>query len=341
MEFAAHLLISTEAMVANWRLLAEAGAGTTCGAAIKANGYGLGAHAVMDALWRAGAREFFVASWAEAAALGSLPQGARLAVFHGITPAEMGVALWLGPQVRPVLNTPAQVALWRTTGRSADVMVETGMNRLGLSDLSVLAGLEIDTLHGHLACADTPDHPMNAAQLAAFRAAAETLPAARRALANSAGIGLGADYHFDVTRPGIGLYGGGPSAARAQLAPVVAIKAPVLQCRDVAAGATIGYGAAYVAPRPMRVAVAALGYGDGYPRGLTGHGAAHINGVRCPLVGRVSMDLTMFDVTDAGAVEEGDWLSIDFDLAASAAALGRTEYELLTGLGHRYARIYQ
>lgn len=341
MEFAPHLLVDTEALAGNWRRLARASGRARCGAAIKADGYGLGAHGVLDALFAAGAREFFVASWAEAAALGTLPEGARLAVFHGVTPAEMETALWLSPQVRPVLNTPAQVALWRETGRSADVMVDTGMNRLGLTDLSVLAGFPLDTLHSHLACADTPSHPLNTAQLTAFRAAASSLPSVPLALANSAGIALGPDYHLDLTRPGIGLYGAGPSAERDQLEPVFAIKAPVLQLREVPAGHAIGYGAAYAAPRPMRVAVAALGYADGYPRGLTGHGAAIHEGVRCPLVGRVSMDLTMFDVSDAPQIAEGDWLAIDFDLAAAAAALGRAEYELLTGLGHRYARVYR
>lgn len=345
MEFASRLLVSLEAVVANWRLLARASGAATCGAAIKANGYGLGARPVMEALWRAGARDFFVASWAEAAALGPLPDGARLAVFHGVTPGEMAVAVRLatemGPMVRPVLNSAAQVALWRETGFPADAMVETGMNRLGLSELSVLDGMSVDTLHGHLACADVPGHPMNGAQLAAFRDAAGVVKAGRRALANSPGIGLGADYHFDLTRPGIGIYGGGPSAERVHLRSVVAIQAPVLQVRDVPAGGAVGYGASFVAARPTRVAVAALGYADGYPRALAGHGFAQVNGARCPLIGRVSMDLTAFDVTDAGGVAEGDWLAVDFDVGRVAAALGRAEYELLTGLGHRYARVYR
>jgi len=243
------------------------------------------------------------------------------------------------------LNTAAQVALWRETGRAADVMVETAMNRLGLSDLSVLDGMVVDTLHSHLACADVAEHPLNAAQLAAFCGAADALAGlgvrvGRRALANSPGIGLGADYHFDLTRPGIGIYGAGPSAMRERLAPVVAIEAPVLQVRDVPVGGSVGYGATFVAARPTRVAVTALGYADGYPRALAGHGFATVNGVRCPLIGRVSMDLTAFDVSDAGEVAEGDWLAVDFDVARVAAALGRAEYELLTGLGHRYVRVY-
>ncbi len=338
MAFAARLLISLEAVVANWRLLAAASGRATAGAAIKADGYGLGARQVLDALSHAGARDFFVASWAEAAALGPLPGGAQLAVLHGITPAEMPLAQALAPDVRPVLNTPAQVALWRQTGRPADAMVDTGINRLGLADVSLLEGMPIDTLHSHLACAETPAHALNRAQLAAFHAVPS--PAKRRALANSAGIALGADWHFDLTRPGIGLYGGGPSAARDQLHPVIAIEAPVLQLRDVPAGSSVGYGASFVATRPTRVAITALGYADGYPRAMATHGAARAAGVPCPLIGRVSMDLTAFDVTDAPPLAEGDWLTVDFDVGAAAAQAGRAEYELLTGLGHRYARVY-
>jgi alanine racemase len=338
MVFAARLSVSLEAVVANWRLLAAASGAATTGAAIKADGYGVGARPVMEALSKAGARDFFVASWAEAAALGPLPEGVKLAVLHGITPAEMKTAHALGPNVWPVLNTPSQVALWRQTGRPADAMIDTGMNRLGLADAALLDGLKIGTLHSHLACAEDPGHPMNRAQLAAFHAVPS--PAARRALANSAGIALGPDWHFDLTRPGIGLYGGGPSAARDRLRPVVAIEAPILQLRDVPVGATVGYGASFVASRPTRVAITALGYADGYPRALATHGGARAAGMACPLIGRVSMDLTAFDVTDAPPLAEGDWLAVDFDVGAAAAQSNRAEYELLTGLGHRYARVY-
>lgn len=339
MSFAARLLVSLEALVENWRLLAAASGQATAGAAIKADGYGLGARAVMGALSKAGARDFFVANWAEAAALGPLPHGVRVAVLHGIAPAEMGIANEIGPMVRPVLNTPAQAALWRQTGKVADAMFETGMNRLGLTDASMLDDMKIDTLHSHLACADLPAHPLNLSQLHAFCAIA--YPSQRRALANSAGIALGPDWHFNLTRPGIGIYGGGPSAERARLRPVVAIEVPILQMRDVPVGGCVGYGASFVAKRPTRVAVTALGYADGYPRAFAGQGRATVGGMICPLVGRVSMDLTAFDVTDAPPLAEGDWLAVNFDLTESAAQTGRTEYELLTGLGSRYVRIYR
>ena len=330
------LTIDLAALVANWRTLARASGSATCGAAVKADSYGLGASRVVDALARAGCRDFFVASWAEATALGALPGGARLAVLHGVQDGEMATAL--ASDAVPVLCTPAQIAAWRAaTTRPCDVMVDTGMNRLGLArgDLGLLDGLAIDTLHSHLACAETPDDPMNARQLAAFREIAATVPARRTSLANTAGVMLGPDYAFGLTRPGIGLYGG-----EAGLASVVGIAARVVQVCDVAAGDTVGYGATWTAPRPTRVAVLNLGYADGYPCAMSGGGRVFAGGVACPVVGRVSMDLVAVDVTGAD-VTEGAWLRVDFDLARAAAASGRSQYELLTGLGHRYARVYQ
>ena len=337
------LAVDLAALTANWQRFARASGAAACGAAIKANGYGLGARPVMDALAAAGCRDFFVAHWAEAAALGPLPHGVRLAVLHGAGPGELPAAL-ASPAV-PVLCTPAQVQAWKTTGRPCDVMIDTGMNRLGLSPAEALSGLldglALHTLHSHLACGDEPGHPLNAAQRSAFAAVAAHFPTVRHALANSAGIGLGAGYHFGLTRPGIGLYGGGPSPDGAPLAPVASLAARILQIRDVPAGASIGYGATFTTSRPSRIAIVSLGYADGYPRALSSKGLAHIAGMACPLVGRVSMDLTAFDITDAPAPMEGDDLAIAFDLAATADAAGRSQYELLTGLGPRYARIYR
>jgi alanine racemase len=267
----------------------------------------------------------------------------RVAVLHGAGAAEMPAAL--ASPARPVLVTAAQVAAWRPTGRPCDVMVDTGMNRLGLSPAEavsgLLDGLALDTLHSHLACAEQPGHPLNAAQCAAFAALAARIPARRHALANSGGIVLGADYLFDLTRPGIGIYGGGAGPGGAPLAPVVRLAVTIVQLRDVAAGASVGYGASFVARRPTRLAVVALGYADGYPRGASGAWEGRIAGVACPQVGRVAMDLTCFDVTDAPPCSEGDSIDIAFDLATLAAASGRSEYELLTGLGARYARVYR
>ncbi|MBC7520480.1 MAG: alanine racemase [Sandarakinorhabdus sp.] len=341
----AHLIVDTAALADNWRVFAAASGPADCGAAVKADGYGLGARAVADALVAAGCRDLFVAHWHEVAALESLPAGVRINVLHGVAAAEMPAAL--ASRAVPVLVTAAQVAAWKPTGRPCDVMVDTGLNRLGLSLAEavsgLLDGLALDTLHSHLACGEIPGHPLNETQRAAFADLAARIPARRHALANSGGLTLGDGYRFSLSRPGIGLYGGGAAPAGARLLPVAGLAARIVQCRDVAAGATIGYGATYTAARPMRIAIAALGYADGYPRSLSNAGAALVGGKVCPGVGRISMDLSAYDVTDVDprAVEEDSFLTIDFDLARTAAASGRTEYELLTGLGARYARIYR
>ncbi len=337
------LTVDTTAIAANWQVFARAGDAAACGAAIKADGYGLGARATAAVLVAAGCRDLFVAHWAEVPPLGPLADGVRVAVLHGAGAAELPVAQ--SSRAVPVLVTPAQVMAWKQTGRPCDVMIDTGLNRLGLAPEDALSGLldglKIHTLHSHLACAETPEHPMNERQRALFADLGTRIPAQRLALANSGGIGLGPGYHFGLTRPGIGLFGGGPGPDGERLRPVAGISARILQLRDVPVGASVGYGATFVAARPTRLAVVALGYADGYPRSLSNSGAALVGGMRCPLAGRVSMDLTAFDVTDApqGLAEDG-WLAIEFDLVATAAAAGRTEYELLTALGARYARRY-
>ena len=254
----------------------------------------------------------------------------------------MPAAIALAGIARPVLNTPEQVARWRAAGLPCDVMVDTGMNRLGISPEAarsgLLAGLEVETLMSHLACADTPGDAMNEGQLFTFRGLRGSVKARRYSLANSAGICLGPRYAFDLTRPGLGLYGGTPGpAGSGKLAQVVHPEAEVLQVRDVASGQTIGYGATFTAPGPMRIAILNIGYADGYYRGFGGGGVARSGPVAHPLVGRVSMDLVAAHV-GAGDVREGDWLTLDFDLPAAAAVSGLSQYELLTGLGGRYGR---
>lgn len=339
------LRLDAGALVANWRWLAAQSGAAACGAAIKANGYGLGARDVMRHLANAGCRTFFVATWAEAAALMPLPAGVSLSVLHGVGEADMVAARTL--PVRPVLNSVEQVVRWRALGDGppCDVMVDTGMSRLGLRVEEALGGaldgLVIETLLSHLASADE-DSMQNAQQLAAFRALREAIPAKRYSLANSAGICLGADYAFDLTRPGIALYGGVPrTEATGRIRQVVFPEARVLQLRDVRAGESVGYGAGWTAPSDSRIAVANLGYADGYLRCHAGHGGARWNGAAVPLIGRVSMDLTAFDASAAGAIGEGDWLAIDYDLPATAAASGLSQYELLTGLGSRFERIWR
>jgi alanine racemase len=331
------LRLDAAALADNWRTLDRMSGTAACGAAIKANGYGLGAAEVAGHLAAAGCRDFFVATWAEAERLA--PLGRPLSVLHGVRAEDMPLALQ--GIARPVLSTEAQVTRWRAAGGGAcDVMVDTGMNRLGVAPAAVrdglLDGLTIETLISHLACADE-DSAMNARQRDAFATLAGTTGARRMSLANSAGIALGADYAFDLTRPGIALYGG---VVRPEfvgiIRQVVTPEAQVLQRRTVPAGETVGYNATWTAPRVTEVAILNLGYADGYVRAFSDRGSAGEG--RLPVIGRVSMDLMALDVTATPEVAEGDWITLDFALPDAAAWSGMSQYELLTLLGQRYAR---
>ncbi len=335
------LILDGSALVANWRALARLSGSAACGAAIKANGYGLGAVEVATRLIAAGCRDLFVATWAEATEVAGL--GASVSVLHGVR-AEDLAAVEL-PGVRPVLNTPAQVARWRDAGGGVcDVMVDTGMNRLGVSleDIAggLLDGLAIETLMSHLACADQ-DHPLNLGQAQTLAGLRGRTSARRLSLANSAGIVLGADYAFDMTRPGVALYGGLPRAELAGvIAQVVRPEAQILQRRTVRAGNAVGYNATWIAPTDTEVAILNLGYADGYGRGFSDTGSCRADGARLPVIGRVSMDLTAIDVSAAPLLGEGDWVEVDYALPAAAARSGRSQYELLTGLGARFDRVW-
>lgn len=331
------LRLDKGALSANWRWLQAQSGQAACGAAVKANGYGLGAPEVVQHLLAAGCRDFFVATWAEAAEIESfLPQEASLSVLHGVRDEDKPQAL--ASRARPVLNTAQQVARWRSTGKPCDVMLDTGMNRLGLAPGDDLSGLTIHTLMSHLASADE-DVPQNTQQLDLFRSAAATLRAQRLSLANSAGICLGAAYHFGLTRPGLALYGGIPRAeAAGAIQPVVGVEAQVLQRRVLPAGQSIGYNATYTADRALEVAIVNIGYADGYVRGFSGRGTA--GGGQFPVLGRVSMDLVALDVSAGPDIAEGDWISIDFHLPDAARQSGLSQYELLTLLGHRFDRIW-
>ena len=336
---ALRLTLDGDALAANWRWLRAQGGAAACGAAVKADGYGLGAQGTVSRLAREGCRDFFVSSWAEAAALGPLPEGCSLVVLHGVREADMPVALARG--ARPVLNSAEQVARWKAAGGGAcDVMIDTGMNRLGLraEEVSLLDGLAIDTLHSHLACADEAGHPLNETQRARFVEVSSRVPARRRSLANSAGICMGPDFGFDLTRPGLALYGGIPRVeAGGHIRPVALVEAELIQLRDVGEGETVGYGATWKALRPSRIAVLNIGYADGYLRAFSGVGRVRAGDAWLPVVGRVSMDLLAVDATDAD-VSEGDWLALDPDLPEASRRSGLSQYELLTGLGRRYQR---
>ena len=333
------LTCDSGALQANWRWLAEA-AGTACGAAIKANGYGMGAREALAALAEAGCRDFFVATWAEAADLGPWPEGASLSVLHGVGPDDMEAVL--ASTARPVLNSVEQVERWKAgaAGRPCDVMIDTGMNRLGLrpEESGALQGLTIDTLMSHLACADE-DHDLNAAQLDRFREVAAAVPARRYSLANSAGICLGRDFAFDLVRPGLALYGGIPRPeAEEHIRQVARVGAQVVQRRTVRAGESCGYGATWTAEADTEVAILNIGYADGYLRGFSARGRAFAGEALLPVLGRVSMDLIALGCDAVPDLKDGDWVELDYDLPRASAASGMSQYELLTTLGSRFER---
>ena len=333
------LSVDRHALTGNWRWL-QGRAGVPAGAAIKADGYGIGARETMDALLEAGCRDFFVSTYAEAEELGPLPDGADLIVLHGVGPDDCEAAA--ESMARPVLNSVEQVARWRqiAPGRPCDIMLDTGMNRLGLrsEETGCLAGLQIRTLHSHLACADE-DSPMNGRQLERFSEASSAITAKRYSLANSAGICLGNDYSFDLVRPGLALYGGIPRAeADGHIRQVGRVEAQVVQRRTIRAGESCGYGGTFVAETDTDVAILNLGYADGYLRGFSSRGSASFGGQKLPVIGRVSMDLTAVACDAVAELREGDWVELDYDLPTASAASGLSQYELLTTLGSRFER---
>jgi alanine racemase len=333
------LTIDRTAIQENWRWLKER-AGVPAAAAVKADGYGLGARETVHALYQAGCHDFFVSTWAEAEALGAVPVGASIVVLHGLGPKDDRSALNF--PARPCLNTPEQVARWKEVApdRECDVMIDTGMNRLGLrpTEIDLLDGLAIDTLHSHLACADE-DSPMNQMQLERFRAVRSVIRAKRYALANSAGICLGRDYSFDLVRPGLSLYGGIPrEEAEGNIRSVVRVDAEIVQRRTVPEGESCGYGATFIAEEDTEVAILNIGYADGYLRGFSSRGSAFVGEFALPVLGRVSMDLVAIGVGAKTELREGDWVEIDYDLPSASKQSGLSQYELLTTLGSRFER---
>ena len=333
------LTIDRTALQANWSWLQDR-AGVPAGAAIKADGYGLGAREAAQALYQAGCRDFFVSTWDEAEQLGPLPLGASLVALHGVGPKDVEAAL--ASTARPVLNSPEQVARWKEAARDrpCDVMIDTGMNRLGLrpEDRGLLEGLSIDTLHSHLACADE-DHGHNQMQLERFRAIAAAGPAKRYSLANSAGICLGRDYSFDLVRPGLSLYGGIPRPeAEGNIRNVIRVDAQIVQRRTIHAGDSCGYGATFRATEDTEAAILNIGYADGYLRGFSARGSAFSGEFALPVIGRVSMDLIAVGCDAAPGLKEGDWVEIDYDLPNASRQSGLAQYELLTCLGSRFER---
>ena len=336
------LSIDREALAANWRALDALSDITAAGAAVKANAYGLGVDTVVPILREAGARDFFVAHWSEVPAVARHADPSSIAVLHGpVTAEEAAFGRSIG--ARPVINSPEQARLWQQAGGGpCDLMVETGINRLGVPPAQLgdpaVAALQVDTLLSHLSSADE-NSPLNERQRALFAQLAGTIPARRRSLANSAGIALGPGYAFDLTRPGIALYGGVPRPELAQhIRQVVRPQVQVIQLRDLSPGDAVGYNATFVAERPMRAAIVALGYADGFLRSWSGRAMLRCGEAALPLIGRVSMDMSVLDASAAPDLRAGDWLEVDYALPDAAMRSGLSQYELLTLLGQRFDR---
>jgi len=338
------LRLDREALVSNYRWLGERSGSAACGAVVKADAYGLGTRGVIDHLAAEGCRDFFVATWAEARQIERhLPAEAALSVFHGVRAEDMEIAR--ASRARPVLNSPEQIVRWKEAGGGpCDVMIDTGMNRLGLSldrlDMGLFDGLEIETLMSHLVAADE-EHPLNDVQPMLFADIAKKVAAKRLSLANSAGICQGEGFLFDLTRPGLALYGGTPHPdCELGIMPVVTPQVEILQRRTVCGGESVGYGATFIADRTMETATIHIGYADGYARIFAGAGSAMKDGVRLPVIGRISMDLVTIDVTSRPDLREGDWVDMEYDLGYLSLVSGLSQYELLTGLGSRMERYW-
>jgi alanine racemase len=348
---AARLTVRLPSIVANYRTYRRVAGPAAVAAVVKADGYGLGAARIAPALAAAGCDTFFVARLEEGVALRKTVPRARIVVLDGASPDA--IPALLTHNLIPALSSLADIAAWGAAGHAARsaldavVHVDTGMNRLGLSpeELSILSGTSSQRLAGlnlmlvmsHLACADDADADaaMNARQLSRFRDALAMLPPAPASLAASSGTMLGMDYHFDLVRPGVALYGANPRAGSENLMQTAAVlTGKVLQVRRIDTGDSVGYAATFRAKRPSMIATVALGYADGIPRTASNKGAAAIRGQVAPFAGRVSMDMITLDVTGM-TVEPGDEAEILGDtikLMDAAEAAGTNAYEILTRL---------
>jgi len=363
---AAILTIDLDAIAANYRLLQQQVGRAVCGAAVKADGYGLGAIQVAPALYRAGCRDFFVATLDEGLVLREVVgRDARVFILNGLAAGNVELMLRVG--LTPVLNGPRDAEVWAGWNwQSSDgpppavLQLDTGMSRLGFGAADLERLLASDFLDrfplalviSHLGCADDPAATMNVRQLTTFRARIAALKgrlttAPQWSLAASSGIFLGSDFHFDLVRPGAALYGINPLPGRPNpLCPVLRLQAKILQVHDVDAGTLVGYGATHKCAHPTRIATIGCGYADGLFRALSSQGAVHVGDYRAPIVGRVSMDLLSIDVGAVPPDLARPGLTVDIigphqdvdSLARNAATIG---YEVLTGIGPRFHRIYQ
>jgi alanine racemase len=352
------LTVDLGAIVANYRALAARATPAICAAVVKADAYGLGARAVGPALAAAGCRHFFVAHLGEAVELRSVvPSPASIYVLNGLAPGD--IETLLAHDLTPVLNDLGQVDAWSATARRrasplpAIIQFDTGMSRLGLEDgefrtlqteRSRLAALDLRFVMSHLACAEETQNPLNKSQLTEFKAIRAAFPDSQASFANSSGIFLGADYAFDMVRPGCALYGINPLLNKTNpMAAAARLDARILQVRRVDHPRTVGYGATHRVSGPTRIATIAIGYADGWLRSFSGRGVAYCGDRPVPFLGRVSMDLVTLDVTDAPAAKTGDLVELmgpHQDVDAVAAKAGTIGYEILTRLGRRFQRRY-
>lgn len=352
---AATLEVDLAAIRANFRLLKTTHAKHSAAAVVKANAYGTGMAEVSKALWQEGCREFFVATLQEGAELRAVLPEASIGVFNGLFPGEEKD--YAAQRLLPVVNTMEQAERFaKVSGAGCQVSgiihVDTGMTRLGLShtELETLASRIPNPesrilLMSHLACADEPAHAQNAEQLKRFKAALALFPGVRASLANSAGIFLTPEFHFDLARPGCALYGINPSEGKNPMQPVARLSAPILQLRELTRDETVGYDATYKAKKGSRIAIAGLGYADGYFRSLSNQGFAYVAGKKVPIVGRISMDMLTLDVTAVPesaitAATRAEFINKDQTVDDVAAACGTIGYEVFTRIGRRVQRIY-
>ncbi|MCL9999895.1 MAG: alanine racemase [Erythrobacter sp.] len=333
------LTVDSEALAANWRALDALSGGADAGAAVKADAYGLGVDTCVPVLRDAGCRTFFVAHWSEVASVIRHVPGEQVAVLHGVL-SEADCAYARATGAVPVINSLDQAGLWSATGGGrCHLMVDTGINRLGIAlaeagDQAV-AALEIDILMSHLASADERT-AMNRMQAELLSEAAEAIPHHRLSLANSAGIGLGEAFAFDLTRPGLALYGGVPRDELAgHIRPVAQVQAQLLQTRNLAPGEAVGYNATFIAPTHMRVGTVSIGYADGFLRARGPGNALFHQGRALPILGKVSMDMVVVDLAAGRDLAAGDWLNVPWNIADAAQQNALSAYELLTTIGAR------
>jgi alanine racemase len=358
------LTIDLAAVESNWKRLAGLTVPVECAAVVKADGYGCGLEPVTRTLHRAGCRTFFVADVAEGRRARTVAPDATIYVLNGVMPGS--AQAFAADHLRPVINSTTELAEWdafvatKNWRGGAALHVDTGMNRLGITveEAAAIAPRLQSENHGftlvmsHLACAESPDHPMNARQLRLFRDIRMAYRGVASSLANSSGIFLGERAYCDLVRPGVALYGVNPTPGKANpMRRVVEVKGRIIQVRTIDKGETVGYGAAFTAGRASRIAIIAVGYADGFLRSAgtaRGKPAAEVivAGKRCPLAGRVSMDVLAVDVTDVaeGAARRGDFATLIGDRVSVddlAAGMGTIGYEVLTDLGRRYHRLYK